>query len=160
TPQRFTGLIGDSKYLNKKYGPLHGTLIVSSDSKATQRSSTVLGLMAAKGGIKIEHTVPLTSQAIQSQYTPVIQQMKQSGANYNLTGPPADNVVEMRQEAQLQSLNDPKFVWVCLLNCYDKKLVAAGSVADNTRVSMSYLPFEEAKYNKTLANFVKYVGKD
>jgi hypothetical protein len=69
-------------------------------------------------------------------------------------------VIEMRQEAQLQGLNDPKFTWACLLQCYDKALVAAGSVMDNTRVSMSYLPFEEAKSNKTLANFVKYVGKD
>ena len=160
TPQRFTGLAGDSKYLNKKYGPLHGTLIVSSDSKATQRSSTVLGLFAQKAGIKIGNTVPMTSRATQIQYTPVIQQIKQNGDNYNLSGTPADNVIEMRQEAQLQGFTDPKFTWTCLLNCYDKKLVDAGSVVDGTRVSMTYLPFEEAKSNKTLANFVKYVGAD
>jgi ABC-type branched-subunit amino acid transport system substrate-binding protein len=159
-PQRFTGLAGDSKYLNKKYGPLHGTLIVSSDSKSTQQSSTVLGLFAQKAGIKIDHTVPMTSRATQIQYTPVIQQIKQGGDNYNLSGTPADNVIEMRQEAQLQGFTDPKFTWTCLLNCYDKKLVDAGSVVDGTRVSMTYLPFEEAKYNKTLKNFVKYVGAD
>ena len=134
TPQRFTGLAGDSKYLNKKYGPLHGTLIVSSDSKATQRSSTVLGLFAQKAGIKIGNTVPMTSRATQIQYTPVIQQIKQNGDNYNLSGTPADNVIEMRQEAQLQGFTDPKFTWTCLLNCYDKKLVDAGSVVDGTRV--------------------------
>ena len=160
TPQKYVGLYADSKYLNKKYGPLHGTLIVSSDSKATQRSSTVLGLFAQKAGIKIGHTIPMTSRATQTQYTPVIQQIKSGGDNYNLTGTPADNVIEMRQEAQLQGLNDPKFAWTCLLQCYDKALVDAGSVVDNTRVSMSYLPFEEAKSNKMLANFVKYVGKD
>jgi len=160
TPQKYVGLYADSKYLNKKYGPLHGTLIVSSDSKSTQRSSTVLGLFAAKAGIKIEHTIPMTSRATQTQYTPVIQQIKSGGDNYNLTGTPANNVIEMRQEAQLQGLTDPKFTWTCLLQCYDKALVDAGSVVENTRVSMSYLPFEEAKSNKMLSNFVKYVGKD
>jgi hypothetical protein len=160
SPQTYVGLDGDSKYLQKKYGPLHGTLIVSSDSKSTQRSTTVLGLFAQKAGIKIEHTIPMTSRATQTQYTPVIQQIKSGGDNYNLTGTPANNVIEMRQEAQLQGLNDPKFTWTCLLQCYDQALVKAGSVVDGTRVSMSYLPFEEAKSNKMLANFVKYVGKD
>jgi ABC-type branched-subunit amino acid transport system substrate-binding protein len=160
TPQTYVGLDGDSKYLNKKYGPLHGTLIVSSDSKSTQTSTTVLGLFAQKAGIKIDRTIPITSSATQIQYTPVIQQIKSGGDNYNLTGTPANNVIEMRQEAQLQGLTDPKFTWTCLLQCYDKALVDAGSVVDGTRVSMSYLPFEEAKTNKTLANFVKYVGKD
>jgi hypothetical protein len=120
----------------------------------------VLGLFAQKAGIKIDRTIPITSSATQIQYTPVIQQIKSGGDNYNLTGTPANNVIEMRQEAQLQGLTDPKFTWTCLLQCYDKALVAAGSVVDGTRVSMSYLPFEEAKSNKTLANFVKYVGKD
>jgi len=159
-PQTYIGLGGDSKYLNKKYGPLHGTEIVSSDSKATQTASTALGLFAQKAGIKIDKTVPMTSRATQAQYTPVIQQIKSGGDNYNLTGTPVDNVVEMRQEAQLQGFTDPKFLWTCLLQCYDPKLLAAGAVTDGTRISMTYLPFEEAKYNKTLANFVKYVGKD
>jgi hypothetical protein len=84
SPQTYVGLVGDSKYLQKKYGPLHGTLIVSSDSKSTQRSSTVLGLFAEKAGIKIGETIPMTSSATQSQYTPVIHQIKAGGDRITL----------------------------------------------------------------------------
>ena len=66
----------------------------------------------------------------------------------------------MRQEAQLQGLTDPKFVWTCQIQCYDKKTVAAGQAMANTHIVMNFLPFEETKANKTLANFIKYVGKD
>jgi len=160
TPQTYHTQSGDAKYLQKKYGPLHGALIVSSDSKDTQNSTSVIGLAAEQQGVKLRATVPMSSRDPQTAYTPVIQQMKQNGDNYNNSGTPVDNVIAMRQEAQLQGLTTPNFVWTCLLNCYDKKMVAAGNAVDDTHVSMTFLPFEEAKYNKTLANFVKYVGKD
>ncbi len=159
-PQRYQGQVGDSKYYVKKYGKLKGPLIVSSDSKATQQSSSVLGLMAQKAGIDIDKTIPMSSSDPQTAYTPVIQQMKQNGDNYNLTGTPVDNVIAMRQEAQLQGFTDPKFVWTCQIQCYDKKTTAAGTVMANTRITMNFLPFTETKANKTLAAFVKYVGQD
>src|SRR3954447_13758285 len=86
--------------------------------------------------------------------------MKNNSDNYNLTGTPVDNVVSMRQEAQLQGLTDPKFVWTCQIQCYDKKTEAAGDVMANTNIVMNFLPFTETKSNTTLANFVKYVGKE
>jgi ABC-type branched-subunit amino acid transport system substrate-binding protein len=160
-PQKFTGQVGDSKYYVKTYGPkLKGPIVVSSDSAATARSSSVLGLLAGKAGISITDTVPLSSRDPQSAYTPMIQKMKSDGDNYNLTGAPVDNVISMRQEAQLQGLTDPKFVWTCQIQCYDKKTEAAGDVMANTHIVMNFLPFTETKSNKTLANFVKYVGKD
>jgi ABC-type branched-subunit amino acid transport system substrate-binding protein len=159
-PQRYQGQVGDSKYYVKKYGKLHGPLIVSNDSKPTQRSTTVLGLMAKQGGIDLTQTVPMSSRDPQTAYTPVVQQMKQSGANYNLTGTPVDNVISMRQEAQLQGLTDPKLIWTCQIQCYDKKTTEAGDVMANTKIVMNFLPFTETKSNKTLAAFVKYVGKD
>ena len=66
----------------------------------------------------------------------------------------------MRQEAQLQGLTDPKFVWTCQVQCYDNKTTQAGDVMANTKIVMNFLPFTETKANKTLAAFVKYVGKD
>jgi ABC-type branched-subunit amino acid transport system substrate-binding protein len=160
-PQTFTGQTGDSKYYVKKYGPkLKGPIVVSSDSAATARNTSVLGLLAAKGGIQITDTIAKSSRDPQSAYTPVIQQMKNDGDNYNLTGTPVDNVISMRQEAQLQGLTDPKFVWTCQVQCYDKKTTDAGDVMANTHIVMNFLPFTETKANKTLANFVKYVGKD
>jgi ABC-type branched-subunit amino acid transport system substrate-binding protein len=160
-PQTFNGQVGDSKYYVKKYGPkLAGPIIVSSDSAATARNTSVLGLLAQKGGITITDTVPISSRDPQSAYTPVIQKMKSDGDNYNLTGAPVDNVISMREEAQLQGLTDPKFVWTCQIQCYDKKTVAAGQAMANTHIVMNFLPFTETGSNATLKNFVKYVGKD
>jgi ABC-type branched-subunit amino acid transport system substrate-binding protein len=161
TPQRYQGQIGDSQYYVRKYGKgLKGPLIVSSDSKDTANSTSVLGLLAKKAGIDITATVPMSSRDPQTAYTPVIQQMKTNGATYNLTGTPVDNVISMRQEAQLQGLTDPKFVWSCQVQCYDNKTTQAGEVMANTKIVMNFLPFTETKTNKTLAAFVKYVGKD
>jgi ABC-type branched-subunit amino acid transport system substrate-binding protein len=160
-PQKATGQVGDSKYYVKKYGPkLKGPLVFSNDSKSTAHLTSALGLLAKKGGIDITGDVALSSSAPQSAFTPLIQQMKANGDNYNLTGQPVDNVIAMRQEAQLQGLTDPKIVWTCQIQCYDKKVEAAGSVMANTHVVMNFLPFTETSSNKTLANFVKYVGKD
>jgi len=160
-PQTFTGQTGDSKYYLKTYGPkLTGPIIVSGDSAATAHTTKVLGLLAAKAGIDITDTIPIASKDPQSAYTPVIQQMKNDGDNYNLTGAPVDNVISMRNEAQLQGLTDPKFVWTCQIQCYDKKTTDAGAAMANTHIVMNFLPFTEAKSNKTLAAFVKYVGAD
>jgi ABC-type branched-subunit amino acid transport system substrate-binding protein len=160
-PEKYYGQVGDSKYYVKKYGPkLQGPIIVSSDSASTRKSTSVLGLLAEKGGIDITQTVPMSSRDPQSAYTPVIQQMKNDGDNYNLTGAPVDNVIAMRQEAQLQGLTDPKIVWTCQIQCYDKKTTDAGEAMANTHIVMNFLPFTETKANSTLKNFVKYVGKD
>jgi ABC-type branched-subunit amino acid transport system substrate-binding protein len=160
-PEKYTGQIGDSKYYAKTYGPkLQGPLVVSSDSASTRKTSSVLGLLAAQGGIDITSTIPMSSRDPQSAWTPVISQMKNDGANYNLTGNAVDTVILMRQEAQLQGLTDPDFLWACQSQCYDNKVVDAGDVMKDTRITLAFLPFNETKSNKTLAAFVKYVGKD
>ncbi len=160
-PQTFTGQVGDSKYYVKTYGPkVKGPIVVSSDSAATAHTTSVLGLLAKKGGIDITDTIPIASKDPQSAYTPVIQKLKSDGDNYLLTGAPVDNVISMRQEAQLQGLTDPKFIWTCQVQCYDQKTVDAGDVMANTRMVMNFLPDlpAETKANATLQNFVKYVG--
>jgi hypothetical protein len=160
-PQKATGQVGDSKYYVKTYGPkLKGPLVYSNDSKQTAHATASLGLFAEKGGIDITGTTTLSSRDPQSAFTPLIQKMKTDGDNYNLTGQPVDNVIAMRNEAQLQGLTDPKFVWTCQIQCYDAKVIAAGQTMANEHVVMNFLPFTEIKANKTLANFVKYVGKD
>jgi hypothetical protein len=162
-PQTFTGQVGDSKYYVKTYGPkVKGPIVVSSDSAATAHTTSVLGLLAKKGGIDITDTIPIASKDPQSAYTPVIQKLKSDGDNYLLTGAPVDNVISMRQEAQLQGLTDPKFIWTCQVQCYDQKTVDAGDVMANTRMVMNFLPNlpAETKANATLKNFVKYVGAD
>jgi ABC-type branched-subunit amino acid transport system substrate-binding protein len=160
-PQTYYGQVGDQKYYVKKYGPkLKGPLVYSNDSAATVHTIKGLGLLAEAGGIDIASEFSQPSSAPQSAYTPLIQQMKSDGDNYNLTGQPIANVLAMRQEAQLQGFTDPEFIWTCAVQCYDAKVIDAGQVMANTHLTMNFLPFEEKKANKTLAAFIKYVGED
>ena len=57
--------------------------------------------------------------APQSQYTPIIQAMKNDNSNYGHSFQAVTGVVSERQEAQLQGLTDPKIVWECTLACYE-----------------------------------------
>jgi len=160
-PQTYFGQVGDSKYYVKKYGTkLKGPLVFSNDSKATSHTIMGLGLLAKKGGIDINSSFGQPSSAPQSAFTPLVQKMKADGDNYQLTGQPVANVIAMRNEAQLQGLTDPKFLWACQAQCYDKAYVDAGQAVANTHLTMNFLPFEESKANTTLGNFIKYVGKD
>ena len=120
----------------------------------------MLGLLAGKAGVDITETVPIASKDPQSAYTPVIQQMKNDGDNYNLTGAPVDNVISMRNEAQLPGPHRPE-VRVDLPDpvLRQEDQADAGDVMANTHIVMNFLPFTETKANKTLANFVKYVGR-
>ena len=162
TPQRYQGQIGDSKYYVKKYGknlkgPTHRQRRLQGDGGLD------LGARSAReegGDRHHRHHPDEQQQPRRRAYTPVIQQMKNDGDSYNLTGTPVDNVISMRQEAQLQGLTDPKFVWTCQVQCYDNKTTQAGDAMANTKIVMNFLPFTETKSNPMLASFVKYVGKD
>ena len=51
-------------------------------------------------------------------------------------------------------------MWECV-SCYGNKIVTDNaSPFEGEYQFLGFLPFEEAKYNKTLAAFIKYVGKD
>lgn len=87
--------------------------------------------------------------------------MKQDGSNWSDNGLAAPGAVLLRQEAAVQGLTDPKIVWQCTSACYDlKAMTVAGDVMNGEYVDLGFLPFAEAKSNKTLASFLKYVGKD
>ena len=158
-PQTYSGNQGDSKYLLKQHkNDLHGAFLSGNDTKDALRGATVLVDTAINAGIKSDQTVTLSGRAPQSAYTPVINKMKADSSNFSLTTMPLDNAVELRSEAQLQGLTDPNIVWECT-TCYDRKMSEHADVMNNTYLPMTYLPFEEASTNATLANFVKYVGK-
>ena len=84
--------------------------------------------------------------------------MKQDGSNFQYTIGAVNGMIAVRSEAKLQGLDDPKIVWVCTTACYDKQLHDQADTMDGTYLPMQFLPFEEAKSNPMLANFVKYTG--
>jgi hypothetical protein len=50
-------------------------------------------------------------------------------------------------------------VWDCALQCYDRRLIDEGKDAvEGQYVSTFFIPFEEAKQNKSVANYLKNVG--
>ena len=48
---------------------------------------------------------------------------------------------------------------MCTIACYDKAVKEQADVMEGQYVPSTFLPFEEANTNPTLAAFLKYVGK-
>jgi hypothetical protein len=66
--------------------------------------------------------------------------------------------VFLRKEAQIQGVSTVK-VWDCALQCYDRRLIEeGGNAVDGQYVSLFFIPFEEAKQNKSVNNYLKNVG--
>ena len=161
SPQTYRANQGPYKYLLKKHKSLAGPYIQTSDSTDAARTTTVLQKTAQHAGIKITSSPFLTNSAPQNAYTTIVNQMKQAGSTYADNGLAVNGAILFRQEAALQGLTDPNLVWHCSSACYDQKaMAAAGSVMDNEYMDLTFLPFAETKSNKTLASFIKYVGKD
>jgi ABC-type branched-subunit amino acid transport system substrate-binding protein len=161
TPQTYRTNIGDSNYLVKKNGKLHGSFVLADDSPSVAKTSKLLNQTAQAAGIKADSSWEVTGASPQSAYTPIISSMKNDNSNFGLSLQAVTGVVLERQEAQLQGLTDPKIVWQCTLACYfDKSFMAAGDAVNNQYMTLGFLPFAETKANPMNANFVKYVGKD
>jgi hypothetical protein len=158
SPQTYQANQGVFTYLTRKYKNLHGAYVYSNDSKAGAATGQVLIHAATGAGISADSTMGLSALAPQSAYTPVIQAMKADGSNLQYTIGAVSGMISVRSEAQLQGLTDPNIVWVCTAACYDKTMHDQAKTMDGTFVPLQYLPFEEAKSNPMLANFIKYVG--
>ncbi len=151
---------GAFTYLAKQHKGLHGAYVYSNDSKAASATGQVLIHASTGAGIKADSTMGLSALAPQSAFTPVIQEMKSASSNYAYAIGTVNGMISLRSEAQIQGLTDPGNVWVCSAACYDKTMHDQADVMDKTYVPLQFLPFEEAKSNRTLANFVKFVGAD
>jgi ABC-type branched-subunit amino acid transport system substrate-binding protein len=160
TPQTYVVNNGDSKYLVSKNKDLHGSFVLAGDSPSVARGSKVLNKAAQAAGIKADHEWTVTGSAPQSEYTPIIQQMKAANSNYGLSLQAVTGVVAERQEAVLQGLTDPNIVWECTLACYyDDSFIKAAGAVNGEYMPLTFLPFDEGTANPMTKNFVKYVGK-
>jgi ABC-type branched-subunit amino acid transport system substrate-binding protein len=161
SPQTYRTNQGVFKYLAGQHEDLHGPFIKTSDSPDAERSTDALAAGAKHAGIDVTGMPVLSNSSPQSAFTPVVTQMKQDGANWSDNGLTTPGAVLLRQEAALQGIDSSKVVWQCTSACYDEKaMAAAGDAMDGEYVDLGFLPFAEAKSNKTLAGYLKYVGKD
>jgi hypothetical protein len=159
-PQTYAGNKGPGAWeMKQSNGGLHGPFIVSNDTKDAQRGGTVGALATQRAGIKPDGgtTVPRSGRDPQSAYTNVIQQMKSDGSNYAYISLAANSALELRQEAEIQGLDSSKIRWECV-SCYGNTLVEQNAESfEGETQALSFLPFDEASTNRTLAAFLKYV---
>jgi hypothetical protein len=163
-PQTFQPNVGRGYYYKQKFGnDLHGIYIFGSDSKSARDSSYASGIGQLRVVCcKSDQDFDITGRAQQSEYTPVVQTMKNDGSNYGQATQGSQQIL-LRKEATLQNLTGVK-VWDCTTGCYSKSFLAdGGSDVDGNFVDTLYLPFLSAadrKANPMLNNFVKYTGED
>jgi ABC-type branched-subunit amino acid transport system substrate-binding protein len=161
-PQTYQGNAGRAYYYEKKFGKnLHGTFLYSGDLKAADNANRASMTPMQKVGIKADNEVDISARAPQSAYTPILQEMKDKSSNYAQSGSAFNSTVALRKEAKLQGVTDPKIIWDCTLQCYDKGLLQQGGAdVENQFVSLLFLPFEDASANKELKTFINTVGKN
>ena len=165
-PQTWQSNIGRANYYKanpKKFGKdLHGIFIDSSQLKSARDAQFVGqgGIYDDQVGIKLDGEFPLGGSAQQSEYTPVVQAIKDNGSTLAQCGNPPGCTIKLRKEAKLQGVDTVK-IWDCNTTCYDATFIPQGGAdVEGEYVSIGFLPFEEAKANPMLANFLKYVGRD
>jgi hypothetical protein len=160
SPQTYQTNQGVFAYLAKHHKGLHGAYVFSNDSRAASATGQVLIHASTGAGITADSNTGVSALAQQTAFTPVVQEMKSAGSNYAYAIGTVNGMISLRSEAQIQGVTDPSIVWVCSAACYDKTMHDQAEVMDKTYVPLQFLPFEEASSNKTLRNFVKYVGAD
>jgi ABC-type branched-subunit amino acid transport system substrate-binding protein len=162
-PQTYQGNQGDTTYYKKHLHKtdLHGAFVLPNDTPDANRGDSVQEAIAVQNGVKADQSPTASGRDPQSVYTPIIQKMKADDSNYGWSGLAYANVVQFRQEAQLQGVTSPDIIWGCTTACYDPRYIKTGGDAvENTYMNLGFLPFDEVKYNQGLANYVKYTGKD
>jgi ABC-type branched-subunit amino acid transport system substrate-binding protein len=161
-PPTYQGDMGPFLFAKKQLkNDAHGALLTSNDTPDAQRSGQANMALVKKAGVKPDVEVSLSSRDPQSAFTPVVQKMKADNSNFSYLTMSLNSAIQLRQEATLQGIPADQVTWLCPSTCYDHEAMAqAGSTMDGEKVFLTFLPFEEVKANKMLANFVKYTGKD
>lgn len=159
-PQTYKGSLNATPYLQKKFGKkaLHGLYLYPGDLKASKNSWAPQFEAYQEAGIEEDATFDVSARAPQSAYTPFVQSIKDNDSTYAIQGGTANVMISLMKEAKLQGVTSVK-AWACTLQCYDTTILEAPET-EGLYVSLAFLPFEEAKSNKMLATFLKYVGSD
>jgi len=161
-PQTYRANVGRGRYYQKKFGTgLHGIYVFGNDSQAA-RDATFASVAAVRDiGITTDGDFDRSARATQSEYTEIVQAMKNKSSNYGQCTSSFPCTVLLRKEASLQGLTGVK-VWDCGSACYDQKFLASGgSDVEGQYVDTTFLPFLSAadrKANTMANNFVKYTG--
>ena len=159
-PQTYRAGTAATNYYLKRFGKLHGTFIYPSDLLAAKNSQVPLFTAEQEAGIAADVDADVSARAPQSIYTPIIQQMKDAGSTYGRSGLGSDSTLALRKEAKIQGLTGVN-VWDCAVQCYNTDFVEQGGAdIEDQFVYLGFVPFEEAKSNKMMSNFLKFTGRE
>jgi ABC-type branched-subunit amino acid transport system substrate-binding protein len=157
-PQTYHTGQGAARYHVKRNKGLHGVWLVPSDLKATANASLPIVAGARKVGIKQDGQFNVVGTAIQSDYTLFVQAIKQEESTYALSGSDYKSTLFLRREAKVQGVTSVK-VWDCTLQCYDQRFLSeGGSDVEGQYAAIPFVPFEEAKANRSIANYLRSAG--
>jgi substrate-binding family protein len=158
-PQTYQARVGQIRYFKKQNKDLHGVWVIPGDLQSTVSSTTPVARGEQKAGIKADGDLKKVSGlATQSDYTPVAQDIKQNNSTYAESISDYKSSVFMRKEAKIQGVTSVK-VWGCALQCYDSKFIEEGGAdVEGHYSSLFFIPFEEAKQNKSVNAFLKAIG--
>ena len=159
-PQTYSARVGQIRYFKEHNKNLHGVFLIPSDLRSTINASTPLALGEQRLGITPDGggEFKITGMAIQSDYTPIVQTVKQHNSTYAESISDFKSSVFLRKEAKIQGVTSVK-VWGCALQCYDAKFLSEGGAdVEGQFTALFFVPFEEAKQNKSVAAYLKNVG--
>jgi Periplasmic binding protein len=146
---------GTAKYYTKRNKRLHGIFTLAGDLKSTVNAALPLVEMYKSYGVKSDGEFKVSGLSPQAAYTPIAQAIKQNGSTYVLNNVDYKANVLLRRESMIQGVTSVK-VWDCALQCYDRRTIEEGQDAvEGQYVSLFFIPFEEAKQNKSVDNYLK-----
>jgi ABC-type branched-subunit amino acid transport system substrate-binding protein len=146
---------GTAKYFTKRNKGLHGVFTLAGDLKSTVNAALPLVAMYKSFGVKSDGEFKVSGLSPQAAYTPIVQAIKQNGSTYVLNNVDYKANVLLRKEAMVQGVTGVK-VWDCALQCYDRRTIEEGQAAvEGQYISLFFIPFEEAKQNKSVSNYLK-----
>ncbi|MBA2326132.1 MAG: ABC transporter substrate-binding protein [Actinobacteria bacterium] len=160
-PETYISRQGHVKYhLKQNDGELSGVWVIPGDLPSTIRATVPLIEGGIKAGIEEVDRFEASALGGQSEFTPVMQAVKSGSATYVLNGLDYRGTVQMRKEATIQGVTGVQ-VFDCTLQCYDQRFIEEGGAdVEGQFVSTFFIPFEEAKQNNSVQQFLKFVGKD
>jgi ABC-type branched-subunit amino acid transport system substrate-binding protein len=146
---------GTAKYYTKRNKDLHGVFTLAGDLRSTTNAALPLIAMYKSYGVESDGEFKVSGLSPQAAYTPIVQEIKAKNSTYVLNNVDYKANVLLRKEAQVQGVTSVK-VWDCALQCYDRRTIEEGGDAvEGQYVSLFFVPFEEAKQNKSVNNFLK-----
>jgi ABC-type branched-subunit amino acid transport system substrate-binding protein len=147
-------------HLKQQEEDLHGVWTIAGDLESTINAGTPPIRGAQKAGIERDDEILVSGLATQSEYTPVVQSIKQNNSTYVANYVDYRAMVLLRKEAAVQAVNSV-LVWDCTLACYDQSFIDEGGAdVEDTYVTVTFVPFEEAKRNASIDAYLEHAGED